>query len=83
MAQENHWLPGFNFNVEEWDAKGQTYGDAGDPPLARTGPRRIQGRGRREASRSVHDQEQATDGEAASGGRLVACPGLMDQASAI
>jgi hypothetical protein len=18
MAQENHWLPGFNFNVEEW-----------------------------------------------------------------
>jgi hypothetical protein len=25
MAQEDHWLPGFNFNVEEWDAKGQTY----------------------------------------------------------
>ena len=25
MAYENHWLPGFNFNVEEWDAKGQTY----------------------------------------------------------
>ena len=22
---ENHRLPGFNFNVEEWDAKGQTY----------------------------------------------------------
>ena len=21
----DHWLPGFNFNVEEWDAKGQTY----------------------------------------------------------
>jgi hypothetical protein len=21
MAQEDHWLPGFNFNVEEWDAK--------------------------------------------------------------
>jgi hypothetical protein len=21
----NHWLPGFNFNVEQWDAKGQTY----------------------------------------------------------
>jgi hypothetical protein len=20
MAQEDHWLPGFNFNVEEWDA---------------------------------------------------------------
>jgi hypothetical protein len=21
----DHWLPGFNFNVEEWDATGQTY----------------------------------------------------------
>jgi hypothetical protein len=25
MAYENHWLPGFNFNVEESDAKGQTH----------------------------------------------------------
>jgi hypothetical protein len=25
MAYENHWLPGFNFNMEEWDAAGQTY----------------------------------------------------------
>jgi hypothetical protein len=23
MPQEDHWLPGFNFNVEEWDAKGK------------------------------------------------------------
>jgi hypothetical protein len=22
---QDHWLPGFNFNVEEWDAKGLTY----------------------------------------------------------
>jgi len=22
---QDHWLPGFKFNVEEWDAKGQTY----------------------------------------------------------
>jgi hypothetical protein len=22
---QDRWLPGFNFNVEEWDAKGQTY----------------------------------------------------------
>jgi hypothetical protein len=22
---QDHWLSGFNFNVEEWDAKGQTY----------------------------------------------------------
>jgi hypothetical protein len=21
----NHWLPGFNFNVEEWSATAQTY----------------------------------------------------------
>jgi hypothetical protein len=25
MAYENHWLPGFNFNVEEWSATGQSY----------------------------------------------------------
>jgi hypothetical protein len=23
--QGGHWLPGFNFNVEEWDAKGLHY----------------------------------------------------------
>jgi hypothetical protein len=22
---QDHWLPGFNFNVEEWDAKGLYY----------------------------------------------------------
>jgi hypothetical protein len=22
---QDHWLPGFNFNVEEWDAKGLHY----------------------------------------------------------
>ncbi len=31
---QDHWLPGFNFNVEEWDAEGRTYEDAGDLPLA-------------------------------------------------
>jgi len=25
MAYEDHWLPGFNFNVEEWSADGQSY----------------------------------------------------------
>jgi hypothetical protein len=25
MAQEDHWLPGFNFNVGEWSAGGQNY----------------------------------------------------------
>jgi hypothetical protein len=24
MSQD-HWMPGFNFNVEEWDAKGLHY----------------------------------------------------------
>jgi hypothetical protein len=23
--RQDHWLPGFNFNVEEWDAEGLTY----------------------------------------------------------
>jgi hypothetical protein len=23
--QDDHWPPGFNFNVEEWDAKGLYY----------------------------------------------------------
>jgi hypothetical protein len=23
--QQDHWLPGFNFNVEEWDAAGLHY----------------------------------------------------------
>jgi hypothetical protein len=26
MAQEDHWLVGFSFIVEEWDAEGLTYG---------------------------------------------------------
>ena len=24
MAYENHWLPDFNFNAEEWEPKGCT-----------------------------------------------------------
>jgi hypothetical protein len=39
MAYENHWLPGFNFNVEEW-FEGDSY-VAGDLPHARSGSRRI------------------------------------------
>jgi hypothetical protein len=33
---QDHWLPGFNFNVEEWDAKGAKLRNAGNLPLART-----------------------------------------------
>jgi hypothetical protein len=25
VCVQDHWLPGFNFNVEEWDAKGLTF----------------------------------------------------------
>lgn len=25
MMPQDHWLPGFNFNVEDWDAKGQIH----------------------------------------------------------
>jgi hypothetical protein len=25
MNQEDYWQPGFNFNVEDWDAKGPLY----------------------------------------------------------
>jgi hypothetical protein len=36
-APPDYWLPGFNFNVEEWDANGQTYEtrrrDRGSEPL--------------------------------------------------
>jgi hypothetical protein len=31
MARENHWLPGFNFNVEEWFE-----GDRYETPAARS-----------------------------------------------
>ena len=32
MAQEDHWLPRFNFNVEEWDAEGLHYETLTDLP---------------------------------------------------
>jgi hypothetical protein len=25
VPQDDHWPPGFNFNLEEWDANGQSY----------------------------------------------------------
>jgi hypothetical protein len=34
---QDHGLPGFYFNVEEWDAKGQALRDPSDLPLARLG----------------------------------------------
>jgi hypothetical protein len=51
---KDHWLPGFNFNVEEWFEGA----DAGDLPHDRPVPRGVRGCDRREASRPVHDQEQ-------------------------
>jgi hypothetical protein len=41
---QDHWRPGFNFDVEERDAKGLTFETLADLPLARRGPRRLRGR---------------------------------------
>ena len=49
MAQENHRLPGFSFNVEEWDAEEQAHKTLANLPHARTGPLRVRDCGRREA----------------------------------
>jgi hypothetical protein len=36
MTQDN-WLPGFNFNVEKWEADGQTY-ETGRRDIAAANP---------------------------------------------
>jgi len=69
---QDHWLPGFNYNVEEWDAK-PALRDAGDLPQACVCARRLQDRGRGEALGPVHDPQPHPRGEAASGGELVGC----------
>jgi hypothetical protein len=51
--------------------RGRPLRDAGDLPLARTGPRRVRGCGRREARRPVHDPQSDSGREAAPGGGLV------------
>jgi hypothetical protein len=67
----DHWLPGFNFNVEEWDAEGQDYETlAICRTLALAAPR---SRLRSRRSRPVHDPpEQDTGGGTAPRRRLVA-----------
>jgi hypothetical protein len=70
MGSESHWLPGFNFNVEEW-SDGDRYET---PAICRTleiRPRRLQGRGRREAQRPLHDPPPPPHRDAAPGRRLV------------
>ena len=64
---QDHWLPGFNFNLEEWEAEGAALRDSGGLPLARPGPRRVRGRGRRETRRSVHDPQLDTGSGAPPG----------------
>jgi hypothetical protein len=59
MAYENHWLPGFNFNVEEWDAKGQTYETLAICRSARLRPRRVRGRGEARVARLLGGSEVA------------------------
>jgi len=71
MAYEDHWLPGFNFNVEEMGREGQHLGDARDLPHARPGSRGVRGCDRGEARQPVHDPQPHARGEAAPGGGLV------------
>jgi len=52
----DHWLPGFNFNVEEWDEKGT---------------RRVQGGRFGEAIRALHDPQSHPRREATPRRRLV------------
>ena len=54
---QDHWLPGFNFNVEEWDAKGLTYETLAicrSRALARAA---FAAANRREARRPIHDPQ--------------------------
>jgi hypothetical protein len=64
MSQD-HWLPGFNFNVEEWDAKGLHYETLA---ICGTSPRPAPPS---QLRRHVHDPAAHPRGEAAPGGRLV------------
>ena len=70
MAYENHWLPGFNFNVEEWFAgdRYETLAICRTLALARAA---FRGCDRGEARRQVHDQKPDAGGDAPSGRRLV------------
>jgi hypothetical protein len=71
MAQEDHWLPGFNFNVEEWDAKGQIYETLAICRHPRPSPRLVRSRDRGEGRRPLHDPQPDARLEAALGGGLV------------
>jgi hypothetical protein len=48
VPQDDHWPPGFNFNLEEWDANGQSYetlclsGCDTEKYLPKTGKRKTQ-----------------------------------------
>jgi hypothetical protein len=66
----DHWLPGFNFNVEEWFEGDQyeTLAICRSLELARAV---FAGRDRGEARRLVHDPPPHPRREAAPGGRLV------------
>jgi hypothetical protein len=64
---QDHWLPGFDFNVEEWDAKGlhhETLAICRSLALARA-------TFEAEARRSLHDPQPNARRKAAPGRRLV------------
>jgi hypothetical protein len=55
--QGDHWLPGFNFNVEEWDPKGQNYETLAICRTAHHGPRRVRSRNKGGVHRPVPSGE--------------------------
>jgi len=61
MPQDDRWLPGFNFNVEEW-LEGDRYETLAICRIARPGPRGTRGCDRREARRPVHDPQPHAGG---------------------
>jgi hypothetical protein len=54
MAYENHWLPAFNFNVEERDTSGQNYETLAICRTLAPGPRHVRGCDREEACRVLN-----------------------------
>jgi hypothetical protein len=64
---QDHWLPGFNFNVEKWDATGQNYETLAICRWRRAFAAAI---AEKTAGR-FHDPEPHAGGAATLGGRLV------------
>jgi hypothetical protein len=64
---QDHWLPGFNFNIEEW-FEGDHYETLAIFRTLALARAAFRGCGRREAGLPAHDPEQNTGGEAPPAG---------------